>query len=55
MNWYVILIIGVLVIVLITFLIFRNQKDEIDLEEKLNDEYTKPKHEHIDTDMDRKT
>jgi protein-S-isoprenylcysteine O-methyltransferase Ste14 len=53
MNWYVIIIIGVLAIALIVFLVIRNQKDEIDLEEKLNDDYSKPKHEHIDTDMDR--
>jgi low affinity Fe/Cu permease len=55
MNWYVIIIIGVLAIALIGFLVIRNQKDEIDLEEKLNDDYAKPKHEHIDTDIDRKT
>ena len=55
MNWYIIVIIGVLVIGLITFLIYRNQKDEKKLSEKLNDDYTKPKHEHIDTEIDRKT
>jgi hypothetical protein len=55
MNWYVIIIMGLLAIALIVFLIIRNQKEKIDLEEKLNDDYIKPKHEHIDTDMDRKT
>ena len=55
MNWYAIIIIGIVVIALITFLIYRNQKDEKDLEEKLNDDYTKPIHEHIDTEIDRKT
>jgi low affinity Fe/Cu permease len=55
MNWYILIIVGVAAISLIVFLIIRNQKDEIDLEEKLNDDYTKSKHEHIDTEIDRKT
>jgi hypothetical protein len=55
MNWFAIIIIGVLANALITFLVILNQKDEIQLENKLDNNYPKPKHEHIDTDIDRKT
>ena len=55
MNWYVIIIIGVLAIALIVFLVIRNQKDEEDLEKTIEDDYVNPKHEHIDTEIDRKT
>ncbi len=55
MNWYILIIVGVAAIALIIFLVIRNQKDEIDLKKKLNDDYIKPKHEHIDTEVDRTT
>jgi hypothetical protein len=55
MNWYLIIILGVLAIILIIFLEKENQKDEIELEDKLKDNYTKPNHKHVDTEMDRKT
>jgi hypothetical protein len=46
---------GVLAIALIVFLVNRNQKDEEDLEKTIEDDYVNPKHEHIDTETDRKT
>jgi low affinity Fe/Cu permease len=55
MKWDVLILIGVLIIALIGYLVILNQRDKKDLEQKLNDDYIKPKHEHIDTDMDRKT
>jgi hypothetical protein len=55
MNWLTIILIGGLAIALIIFLVLRNIKDEKDLEDKLDNDYPKPKHEHIDTDIDRKT
>jgi low affinity Fe/Cu permease len=55
MKWDVLILIGVLIITLIISLVIRNQKDKKDFEDKIKDDYTKPKHEHIDTDMDRKT
>jgi len=38
-NWTIISIVGVLVIILIVFLIRRNQRDEKELTEKLNNDY----------------
>ena len=55
MKWDVLIFIGVLIIVLLVYLFVQNQKDKIALEENLNDDYPKPKHEHIDTEIDRKT
>ncbi len=55
MNWTIILIVGILAIALLVFLIFRNQKDETDFEKKLNNDYTKPKDENDDIDIDEIT
>ncbi len=55
MKWDVMILIGVLIIALIIYLVIQNQKDKKNLEEKIMDDYVKPKQEHIDTDMDRKT
>ena len=49
MNWYLIIFFGAFTMALIVFLIMRNRKDEIDFEEKINDDYTKSKHDHFDT------
>ena len=49
MNWYLIIFFGAFTMALIVFLIMRNRKDEIDFEEKINDDYTKSKHDHVDT------
>jgi len=38
-NWTIISVVGVLVIILIVFLIRRNQRDEKELIEKLNNDY----------------
>ena len=48
-NWYLIIFFGAFTMALIVFLIMRNRKDEIDFEEKINDDYTKSKHDHFDT------
>ena len=49
MNWYLIIFFGAFTMALIVFLIMRNRKDEIDFEEKINDDYTKSKQDHFDT------
>ena len=49
MNCYLIIFFGAFTMALIVFLIMRNRKDEIDFEEKINDDYTKSKQDHFDT------
>jgi preprotein translocase subunit YajC len=55
MNWFIIIIVGILGIVLIAFLIFRNQKDKKALEKKLNNDYTKPRDEEGDIEINELT
>ena len=43
MSWLILIIVLVLAVALIVFLIFRNQKDEKQLEKQLNNDYTKQK------------
>lgn len=45
MNWFIIIIVGIVVITLLVFLIIRNQKDEKEFEKKLNRDYPKYKGE----------
>lgn len=46
MNWFVIVIVGIIVIGLVVFTIVRNQKDKNELEQQLNNDYlTKKKGE----------
>jgi hypothetical protein len=47
MNWYIIIPIGIAAIGLIIFLIRRNIKDEEKLEEKLKQDYHKPRESDI--------
>ncbi|HZF65659.1 MAG TPA: hypothetical protein VEZ55_14290 [Chitinophagaceae bacterium] len=49
LNWSILVIVGVLLLALVIFTIVRNQKDEKDLENKLNNDYRKPQ-EHTDAD-----
>lgn len=55
MKWDVLISIGVMIIALIGSLVIQNLKDKKDLEKNMNDDYVKPKNEHIDTEVDRKT
>lgn len=48
MNWLILIIFGVLVVVLIVFLIIRNQKDEKEFEKELDNDYTKPMRKDVD-------
>jgi hypothetical protein len=41
MKWVIIIIVGVVAIALVVFLVIRNQKDEKELEAKLNKDYPK--------------
>jgi protein-S-isoprenylcysteine O-methyltransferase Ste14 len=43
MKWIIIIIVSALAIALLVFLVIRNQKDEKELEEKLNKDYPKYK------------
>lgn len=52
MNWTIIIIVGILLIALLVFLIMRNQKDEAEFEKNLNNDYTKPKDEKDDSEID---
>lgn len=47
MNWYIIILISIAAIALIVFLIRRNMKDEEKLEEKLKQDYHKPRESDI--------
>ncbi|MEI8073689.1 MAG: hypothetical protein WCH78_02990 [Bacteroidota bacterium] len=55
MKWGVLILIGVLILVLIIFLVVQNRQDKKALEKTIEDDYVNPKHEHIDTEIDRKT
>ena len=47
MNWLVLIIVGIVLIALLTFLILRNKKDKTDFEQQINQDYKKsPDHEN---------
>ncbi len=50
MNWTIIIIVAVLAIALIVFLVTRDQKDEKEIEEEIDNDFTGPEHkkEHIE-------
>ena len=52
MNWLVIFPVGIAVVVLIIFLLWRNQKDEKKVEEQLKEDFPKSKNEEGDTEID---
>lgn len=52
MNWTVIIIVGLAVIALIIFIIAKNLKDKKELEEKIMNDYRKPKTGDRDIDLD---
>ena len=52
MNLGILIPFGILVIVLIVFLVVRNQKDKNKLEDKLNNDFQRSKEEEGDIDID---
>ena len=52
MNWYILIPFGIIVIVLLVFLVRRNQKDEEKLEEQIKNDYPKPKDDKGDIETD---
>lgn len=54
MNWLILIPIGIAVIALLVFLIYRNQKDEKEFEHQLNEDFHKSKDEEGDIDTEEK-
>lgn len=52
MNWPVIIIVAVLLIALLVFAVWRNIKDEKQLEKDIKNDYHKPKAEDADVKID---
>jgi uncharacterized membrane protein len=52
MNWHVIIIVGLFLILLLVFLIRRNQKDEQEFEQQLNNDFHKIKDAEGDVDSE---
>lgn len=50
MNWYIIIIVALIVIALLVFLVVRNQKDEKDFEQQANQNYHHTKDAEGDVD-----
>ena len=50
MNWYILIPFAIAVVVLIAWLVIRNQKDEVKFEDQLNQDYRKEK--DIEGDVD---
>lgn len=55
MNTSVIIIVGVLALLLIIFLIIRNQKDKKEVIDQIKNDYPKSKDEEGDADVDNKS
>ncbi len=53
MNWPIVIFVGIAVIALIIFLVVRNNKDEKVFEEQLNSDFTKPKEESEEDEIDK--
>jgi preprotein translocase subunit YajC len=52
MNWYVIIIVGALLVGLVIFTIIRNQKDKNEFEQKLNNDYPTKKEGEGDVEIE---
>ncbi len=52
MNWPVLIIVGIILIALVVFLLWRNLKDEKDFETQLKNDYHKPKEQEGDIEID---
>ena len=55
MNMTILLLAGIAALALIVFVVVRNQKDKKALENKLNQDYLKPKNDEGDIEIDEKT
>ncbi|HRH58788.1 MAG TPA: hypothetical protein PLS10_14140 [Chitinophagales bacterium] len=55
MSWTALIITGILVIALFILITVRNRKDRKQLEDKLNNDYRKPRDEEGDIETDEKT
>jgi FtsZ-interacting cell division protein ZipA len=53
MNWPVLIIVGIAALILIMFLIIRNQKDKKEFVDQLKNDYPKSKDEEGDVDIDK--
>jgi FtsZ-interacting cell division protein ZipA len=51
-NWYLLIPIGILLIALVVFLVWRNVKDEREFETRLKNDYRKSKEEEGDAEID---
>jgi hypothetical protein len=54
-NWLTITLIAIPAVLLVAFMIYRNQKDEKVFEKELKEDYTKPRNEEGDIDIDELT
>ncbi|HSN60297.1 MAG TPA: hypothetical protein VLR49_05160 [Ferruginibacter sp.] len=52
MNWTILILFGIAIIALIVSLVYRNIKDERDLESTLNNDYRKHKDEEGDIEIE---
>lgn len=55
MDWTALIIIGILVVALLVFLVVRNRKDEKELEDKLKNDYRKPRDNEGDIETEENT
>ncbi len=51
MNWYIIIIVGALLVGLVIFTIIRNQKDKKELEQKMNSDFSAKKQGEGDVEI----
>jgi preprotein translocase subunit YajC len=51
MNWYVIIIVGIVLVGLVIFTIIRNQKDKTELEQKMNSDFPAKKQGEGDVEI----
>jgi FtsZ-interacting cell division protein ZipA len=54
MNWIVIIIVGIALVALIVFLVWRNVKDEKEFEKQQNNDYHKTKDAEEDIEIEEK-
>jgi len=52
LNYFALAVIGLVLMVLLFFLVFRNKKDRRDLEKQLNEDYKKPTESEHTEDAD---
>ena len=52
MNWFILIPVGTALLVLVVFLVMRNQKDEKEFEKQMNNDFHKSKGEGSDIDLE---